>query len=88
MPRLHERRTFHAFALFSNVNRLWLSVGYVAAMLTEGWTSSGIRNLSVFVFASRQIYQTHVLMAQVKRSTGNVPGQHVPVDQTLFTGRP
>lgn len=81
MPRLHDRRTFQASALFSNVNRLWISVGYVAAMLPQQWTSCGIMNRSVFVLASRRIYQAHVLIAQVKRSTGKVPGQHVPVDQ-------
>jgi len=65
MPRLHERRTFHASAFFSNVNRLWLRVGYVAAMLTEEWTSCDSRNCSILVFASRQIYPTLVVMAQL-----------------------
>jgi hypothetical protein len=51
MPRLRERRTFDATALFSNIDRLWLRVGYVAVVLTEEWTSCGSRNCSVFVFA-------------------------------------
>jgi hypothetical protein len=83
MPRLHER-TFHASALFSNANRLWR---YVAAMLTEERRGVELGFVHLSYSASPQIYPTHVVVAQVKRSTGNVPGQHVPVDQTLFTVR-
>jgi hypothetical protein len=86
-PRLHERRIFHASALFSNVNILWLRVGYVAAVLTEEWRGVELESVHLSCSASRQIYPTHVVMAQVKHSTGNVPSQHVPVDQTLYTGR-
>jgi hypothetical protein len=87
MPRLHERRIFHAPSLFSNVNKLWLRVGYVVAVLTEEWRSVELGSVHLSCSASRQIYLTHVVMAQVKHSTGNVPSQHVPVDQTLSTGR-
>ena len=88
MTSLHERSTFPASALFIDINRLWLRVGYVTAMPTEMWTVCGITNCSVFVFASRKIYLTRAVMAQVNRLTGNIPDQHVHVDQTLFTGRP
>jgi hypothetical protein len=49
MPRPHERRTFQAPALLSNVNRLSPRVDYVAPMMTEAWESCKSRNSSFFV---------------------------------------